>query len=282
MVINVLSLFDGISVGRLALQNSGMSVANYYASEIDKHAIEVTKTNWPDTQHVGDVSKLTPEDFKDIDLMFAGFPCQSISNLGKGEGLDGKSGLFWEFVRLKDSIMPKYWLVENVSGVKKAIDKITETLGVEPLKINSSLLTGQNRNRLYWTNIPNVVLPQDKGISLSDVLERGVPELAKLTPGRMKWITSEKGKACLEKSYANLDPMKAGCLTARSDASWNSNYVTRDGVITRLTPIEYERLQGIPDDYTSCIRTSERYRSVGNSWSEPIIRHILSFIPKED
>lgn len=278
--INVLSLFDGVSIGRLALDRAGFKVDNYFSSEIDKHAIQVTATNWPETIHVGDVTKLDASTLPKIDIMFAGFPCQSISNLGKGEGLEGKSGLFWEFVRLKDELKPTYWLVENVSGLKKAIDEITSVLGVEPIRINSSLMTAQKRDRLYWTNIPNITQPQDKGIVLKDILEPGLPELSILTLGRARWVCSEKGQQCFDKRYAVLDPIKANCLTARSDGSWNSNYVTRGEQITRLTPIEYERLQGMPDDYTACIRTSERYKSIGNSWSVPIISHILSFIPQ--
>ena len=278
--LNVLSLFDGVSIGRLALEQAGFKVDNYFSSEIDKHAIQVTKSNWPETIHVGDVTKLDASVFPKIDIMFAGFPCQSISNLGKGEGLEGKSGLFWEFVRLKDGLKPTYWLVENVSGLKKAIDEITSVLGVEPIRINSSLMTAQKRDRLYWTNIPNITQPQDMGIILKDILEPGLPELSILTPGRARWVCSEKGQQCFDKRYAVLDPIKANCLTARSDGSWNSNYVTRGEQITRLTPIEYERLQGMPSGYTESIRTSERYKSIGNSWSVPIISHILKNIPQ--
>lgn len=279
--INVLSLFDGISIGRLALQGIGIEVANYYASEIDKHAIQATSHNWPDTVQLGDVTKLKTESLPKIHLLLAGSPCQSLSTLGDGTGLDGKSGLFYQFVRIKNETNPTYWLLENVNGLKKGIDEITRILGVEPIRINSSLMTAQKRDRLYWTNIPNIQQPKDKGIALKDILEPGVPELSILTPGRARWVTSEKGQQCFDKRYAVLDPEKASCLTARSDGSWNSNYVTRGEQITRLTPIEYERLQGMPDNYTSAIRTSERYKAIGNSWSVPIIEHILSNIEFE-
>ena len=273
--MNVLSLFDGISVGRLALEHIGVQVHQYFASEIDPHAKQVAAINWPSTTHVGDVTKLEAGGLPQIDLMFAGFPCQSISSLGKGAGLKGKSGLFWEFIRLKEELNPRYWLVENVDGLKSAIDKVTETLGVQPIRICSSRLTGQNRARLYWTNIPGVTQPEDAGVFLRDVLEQGVPDLSALTPGRKRWVLSEKGRQCFSRRYASLDPVKAQCLTARSDASWNSNYVTRQGSISRLTPVEYERLQGLPDNYTACIRTTERYKSIGNSWTMPVIAHIL-------
>lgn len=199
-------------------------------------------------------------------------------NYGDGSGLDGKSGLFYQFVRIKDETGPTKWLLENVNGLKKGIDEITRVLGVEPIRINSSLVSAQKRDRLYWTNIPNITQPQDMGIMLKDILEPGLPEISILTPGRGRWVTSEKGQQCFDKRYAVLDPTKANCLTARSDGSWNSNYVTRDGQITRLTPTEYERLQTLPEGYTDCIRTSERYKSIGNAWTVDVLAHIFKNI----
>lgn len=278
MGINVLSLFDGISCGRVALQRAGIQVNKYFASEIDKHAIKVSSTNWPETIHLGDVTKLATNDLPKIDLLIAGSPCQSLSTMGDGSGLDGKSGLFYQFVRIKHDTDPTYWLLENVNGLKKGIDEITKVLGVEPIRINSSLVSAQKRDRLYWTNIPNITQPQDMGISLKDILEPGLPELSILTSGRARWVTSKKGQQCFDKRYAVLDPIKANCLTARSDGSWNSNYVTRDGQITRLTPTEYERLQTLPDGYTDCIRTSERYKSIGNAWTVDVLAHIFKNI----
>lgn len=280
MGINVLSLFDGISCGRVALERAGIEVDNYFASEIDQHAMKVTANNWPETIHVGDVTKLSTNLLPKIDLLIAGSPCQSLSTMGDGTGLDGKSGLFYQFVRIKDETNPVYWLLENVNGLKKGIDEISRVLGVEPIRINSSLVSAQKRDRLYWTNIPNISQPQDLGISLNDILEPNIPELSILTPGRARWVVSEKGQQCFDKRYAVLDAKKANCLTARSDASWNSNYVTRNGVITRLTPIEYERLQTLPGGYTDCIRTSERYRSIGNAWTVDVVAHIFKNIPK--
>lgn len=278
MGINVLSLFDGISCGRVALERAGLEVDKYFASEIDKHAIKVSSTNWPETIHVGDVTKLSTNDLPKIDLLIAGSPCQSLSTMGDGTGLEGKSGLFYQFVRIKDEIDPTYWLLENVNGLKKGVDEITKVLGVKPIRINSSLVSAQKRDRLYWTNIPNITQPQDMGINLKDILELGTPELSILTPGRARWVTSEKGQQCFDKRYAVLDPTKANCLTARSDGSWNSNYVTRDGQITRLTPTEYERLQTLSEGYTDCIRTSERYKSIGNAWTVDVLAHIFKNI----
>lgn len=287
--MNVLSLFDGMACGRIALDKVGIKPANYFASEIDKHAIEVAKHNWNDITHIGDVTKVSYKDgilstenglfeVGKIDLLIGGSPCQSISNLGDGTGLDGKSGLFFHYLRIKKEIESENknlkFLLENVVGKKSSIVEISELMEVEAVLFNSNLVSAQNRARYYWTNIP-FELPKDKGIHLKDILEEGIPELSILTPGREKWVVSEGGQQCFKKRYAVLDPEKANCLTARSDASWNSNYATRQGRITRLTPIEYERLQCVPDNYTACARTSERYKMLGNGWTVDVIAEIF-------
>lgn len=297
--INVLSLFDGISCGFVALKNLGIRVSNYYAAEIDKYAIKVATTNHKELIPIGDVTKvfyrdglLTTENgvyqVGKIDLLIGGSPCQSISNLGDGSGLDGKSGLFYQYLRIKHEIQAENpnlkFLLENVVGNKKSIAAISNEMGVKEKLFNSNLVSAQNRARYYWTNIA-FDLPLDKGVVLKDILEEGVPEESILTPGRAKWVVSEKGQQCFDKRYAVLDPTKANCLTARSDASWNSNYVTRNGIITRLTPIEYERLQTLPDGYTSMVRTSERYKAIGNAWTvkaiEEIFKNLLTEVGTE-
>lgn len=169
--INVLSLFDGMSCGQIALNKLGIKYDRYYASEIDKFAIAVTKKNYPDTIHLGDVRGVNGRDLPKIDLLFGGSPCQSFSNAGKGEGFEGSSGIFWEYVRVLKEVKPKYFMLENVKMKKEWQDIISKELGVEPIAINSSLLSGQNRPRLYWTNIPGVEQPEDKGIKLKDILE---------------------------------------------------------------------------------------------------------------
>ena len=206
--------------------------------------------------------------------------CQSISNLGDGSGLEGKSSLFFHFLRIKkeveesDSNNSLKFLLENVVGNKKSIQVISDLMGVNPVLFNSGLVSAQTRARYYWTNI-SFNLPEDMQVKLKDILEPGTPDDSILTHGRANWVKSESGKKCFEKRYAVLDPEKANCLTARSDASWNSNYVTRDGQITRLTPVEYERLQTVPDNHTSCVRRSERYKMLGNGWTVDVIAHIF-------
>lgn len=287
--MNILSLFDGMACGRIALDKVGIKPTNYFASEIDKHAIDVAKHNWKDITHIGDVTKVSYKDgilstengafeVGKIDLLIGGSPCQSISNLGDGTGLDGKSGLFFHYLRIKKEIEYENknlkFLLENVVGKKSSIVEISKLMEVEAVLFNSNLVSAQNRARYYWTNIP-FKLPTDKGILLKDILEEGVPELSTLTTGREKWVFSESGQQCFKKRYAVLDPEKANCITARSDASWNSNYVTRQGRVTRLTPVEYERLQCVPDNYTACARTSERYKMLGNGWTVDVIAEIL-------
>lgn len=188
--MNVLSLFDGMSCGQLALQRAGIQVENYFAAEIDKYAIKVTQANFPDTVQLGDVQSLHTEDeglhtsypeddprAYEIDLLIGGSPCQGFSFAGKQLNFDDpRSKLFWEYVRLLKALKPTYFLLENVKMKKESMDVITEALGVEPVAINSRLFSAQNRPRIYWTNIPFDVPTEDKGIVLRDILEPDVEE----------------------------------------------------------------------------------------------------------
>jgi len=179
--MKVLSLFDGMSCGQLALNRLGIKVDTYYASEIDKYAMQVTQENFPETIQVGDVCNLDPNDFKDVDLMLAGSPCQGFSFAGKQLAFnDPRSALFFEFIRLLKEIKPKYFLLENVKMKKEYLQVISEQVsacypeipfGIEPIFINSSLVSAQNRQRYYWTNIPNITQPEERGIVLRDILE---------------------------------------------------------------------------------------------------------------
>ena len=177
-MINVLSLFDGMSCGQIALDRLGIKVNNYYASEIDKYAIQVTQANYPNTIQLGDVRNINSKDLPKIDLLMGGSPCQDLSFANtKGKGLDGeRSNLFFEYVRLLDEVKPKFFLLENVRMKKENLEKITEILCVPPILINSSLVSAQSRQRYYWTNIPNIQQPQDRGIVLRDILETETDE----------------------------------------------------------------------------------------------------------
>lgn len=174
--MKVLSLFDGISCARVALERAGIPVEMYYASEIDKYAMQISMKNYPDIVQVGSVVGLDTAQFKDIDLLIGGSPCQDLSIAKKDrKGLDGsRSGLFWEYVRILKEVKPKYFILENVNSMpKEAKQIITEALGVEPIMIDAALVSAQRRKRLFWTNIPNVTQPEDLGILLKDILEDG-------------------------------------------------------------------------------------------------------------
>ena len=193
--MNVLSLFDGMSCGQQALQRSGIQVTNYYASEIDKYAIQITQKNYPKTIQIGSVIDVKAEDLPQIDLLIGGSPCQNLSFAGTRKGLttkenieihslelymqlksdgfkfEGQSYLFWEYMRLLKETKPKYFLLENVVMGKKWQKVFSDAIGCEPIMINSSLVSAQTRKRLYWTNIPNITQPQDMEIYLKDILE---------------------------------------------------------------------------------------------------------------
>ena len=171
--MNVLSLFDGMSCGQIALKKLGIEVDKYYASEIDKYAIEVTQANFPNTIQLGDVTKLDTSKLPHIDLIMGGSPCQGFSRANNNALAfdDPRSALFFEFVRCVNELKPKYFLLENVNMKKEWLDTITQYLGVDGIKINSSLVSAQNRVRWYWTNIPNIEQPKEKGIVLNDILE---------------------------------------------------------------------------------------------------------------
>ena len=172
MGIRVLSLFDGISCGQVALERAGVKVDKYFASEIDKHAITITQKNYPNTVQIGDVNDISMNKYSDIDLLIGGSPCQSFSNAGSRTGFDGTSGLFWQFVKILKEVKPKYFMLENVKMKQEWKDIITDALGVEPIEIDSALVSAQQRKRLYWTNIPiEKMVIEDKKIYLNDILE---------------------------------------------------------------------------------------------------------------
>ena len=176
--MNVLSLFDGMSCGQIALNRLGVKYDKYFASEIDKYAIQITKQNYPDTIHIGDVTAIKAAELPKIDLLMGGSPCQGFSFAGNQLAFDDpRSKLFFEFVRLLKELKPKYFLLENVRMKKEYLDIITEHLGVEPILINSALVSAQNRQRYYWTNIPGIAQPKDKGIVLKDILQNETNEL---------------------------------------------------------------------------------------------------------
>jgi len=371
--INVLSLFDGMSCGQIALERAGIKVNNYYAAEIDKHAIAVTMSNYPNTIQLGDVTKVKAADLPKIDLVIGGSPCQGFSFAGKQLNFeDPRSKLFFEFVRLVEECDPEYFMLENVKMKKEYADVITDYLLVNPVEINSALVSAQNRKRIYWSNIPGLEQPEDKGILLKDILEY-FPEGAALRdkskcvrvdgagspPGsRQEWDTAytvgamrgryivdgvrQDGKTnCLTtvgkdnlvlKKLGNVNPSgkgmngevldinspksstlttnkgegsKIGCIQVNpsSESQGAQPYQQNRGyspegknaallvslggrykigvlndkeVLYRtLTPIECERLQTVPDNYTAAVSNTQRYKMLGNGWTVDVIAHIF-------
>ncbi len=424
MGLKVLSLFDGMSCGQLALQRLGIEVDTYYASEIDKYAIQVTQANFPETIQVGDVCQLKAEDYQEVDLILAGSPCQGFSFAGKQLAFDDpRSALFFEFIRLLKEIKPKYFLLENVKMKQQFQDVITEQVSacypdfeggdlfgsqIKPILINSALLSAQNRQRLYWTNIPNIEQPEDKGIVLRDILEdnfdserdksycidanyykgASVEQYKKKSrrqlvskPKQVGIAADIKGHDILKRVYSpdgkspTLNSMGGGNREPKVvSGAWRGRYkedgtteqklelnqsgksnslttVQKDSVVVKdvveeerivvdkekrqlliaeatkkgytviedgdcfdinfpnsktrrgrnmkykcnalttasqnfmrfenlswrkLTPLECERLQTVPDNYTNHVSNTQRYKMLGNGWTVDVIAHILN------
>ena len=374
--MRVLSLFDGISGGRVALERAGIPVETYYASEIDKYAIQIAQKNYPDTIQIGDCTQVDFAKFRgEIDLVIGGSPCQGFSFAGKQLNFsDPRSKLFFEFVRAIREIQPKYFLLENVKMKQEFQDVISEHLGVKPIEINSALVSAQNRRRLYWTNIPISSLPEDKGILLKDIVHEKADMDYAIGESWAKWFAENGEFQCLKK-YSAIDPEKAITMTARQYASWNGKFILEtlnkyivpfdktlqilekevekgkvgyfrkdsqanrvyfihdkavclcgdakmgqylfgyltpdrvekrqngqrfndgkkfytltaqdkhgvliEGYIRKLTPIECERLQTLPDNYTASVSDSQRYKMLGNGWTVDVIAHIFNGLKGE-
>ena len=311
--MNILSLFDGISCGRVALDRAGISVNKYYASEIDKYAIQISQKNYPDIIRLGDINNWESWDidWSSIDLILAGSPCQGLSFAGKQEGLDDpRSKLFFRFAEILQhvqSVNPRVkFLLENTRMKQKPKTIMTQTVGVEPILIDSALVSAQRRKRLYWCNW-HVAQPEDKGILLKDIIHETQGIAIKQRPrGKNKgavfteksptltsnswehnnfvcsdawvnWWNKNKNYQISKKySFICNDKQKAITLTARQYASWNGNFYQLDeNVFRKLTPIECERLQTLPDGFTEGVSDTQRYKCLGNGWTVDVIAHIL-------
>jgi site-specific DNA-cytosine methylase len=281
--MNVLSLFDGMSCGQIALERAGIKVDNYFASEIEKAAIEVTMKNYPNTKQLGDVTKVKAEDLPQINLLIGGSPCQGFSFAGKQLNFnDTRSSLFFEFVRLLKECKPKYFLLENVVMKQEYQDVINNYLGVEPIKINSRLVSAQNRPRLYWTNIPNVVVPPDKNIELTHIIDL-------TNKGNDSCFTTTFLKehidfdSCDNQINKNMKYQWQGVYTKKmktlnvGDGARNYIYTEQTGT-RKLTPEEAEKCQTVPVGYTSSATLTNRYKMLGNGWTVDVIAHIFKNI----
>lgn len=313
--MKILSLFDGISCARVALERAGIKVDAYSAIEIDKYAIQISQKNYPDIYRWDDVKTYKGCDGI-YDLLIGGSPCQDLSIAKRDrKGLDGeRSGLFWEYVRILKEVKPKYFILENVASMpQEAKDLITKTLGVEPIMINASLVSAQNRKRLFWTNIPNVTLPEDGGILLKDILEEKVDEKYvynsnnKINTNQGNRVYGVDGKGVTLKALGGGGGAKTGLYriekephgtaldyyndtivpngkakvlgtNPQSTTAVAGQLVNDNSVIRKLTPIECERLQGLPDNYTEGVSNTQRYKALGNAFNVDVVAHILSFI----
>lgn len=277
--INVLSLFDGISCGQVALNNAGIKVNNYFASEIDKHAIKVTQSNYPNTKQIGDVTKVKATDLPKIDLLMGGSPCQGFSFAGKQLNFeDPRSKLFFEFVRLKNELNPKYWLLENVNMKQEYQDIISNMLGVKPVKLNSKLTSPQNRLRLYWANF-EIIEPSDKKLVLGDLVGVEVEHrydkpivLRNIYPkkGQNGNIYSLEGKSKTLSAGVGIKGNGIGSSNAPK-IDWDNEQGWR-----RLTARECEVLQNLPNGYCKEISDTQAYKCCGNGWEVGMITHIFN------
>ena len=257
--MNVLSLFDGMSCGQVALERAGIKVDNYYASEIDKYAIQITQKNYPNTTQLGDVTKWREWELPQIDLLIGGSPCQGFSFAGKQLNFDDpRSKLFFEFVGVFKTVRPKYFLLENVKMKKESERVITNLLGVPPVKINSALVSAQNRERLYWTNLLDIHQPEGKEVLLDHIIEDG-------------YVDREKAY-CIDANYWKGGNLKSYFEKKRRQLVFTNEEKTE---YRKLTPIECERLQTLPDNYTEGVSNTQRYKMIGNGWTVDVIAHIL-------
>lgn len=333
--MKVLSLFDGMSCGRIALDRAGVPVKKYYASEIDKYAQIVSAANYPDIVRLGDVTKWREWNIPRPDLIIAGSPCQGFSFAGKQLNFsDPRSALFFDFVDILKHYKPKYFLLENVRMKKEYQAVISEKLGCEPVEINSTLVSAQNRRRLYWTNIPGITQPEDKGIFLKDIIEdaqtdkdksycidanyakgasveqyeatsrRQLVRVSENCEGRRRknrrdlhdkgnslTATSYKGDAqngvtLILAGHADIKRHdynrrvysvegKAPSLCSASGGNLEPKTTTDGATWRKLTPVECERLQTVPDNYTAHVSNSQRYKMLGNGWTVDVIAHIF-------
>lgn len=284
--MNVLSLFDGISCGQVALKRAGIKIDKYYSSEIDKYAIQITQKNFPNTIQLGDITQWRnwEIDWSSIDLVIGGSPCQDLSCAGKMAGLTGeRSKLFFEFIEIlghcKRFNKKVLFLLENNESMSSDNkEKMSDYIACDSIKINSNLVSAQNRARLYWTNINGggIPLPQDKNIKLSDILtnDRDWRKCG-------SWVYSKWGDKMKIDTLYKLSAPKSNTLT--TSKSHNRNYYLSEdkNQYTNLNIIEWERLQTLPDNYTEGIPNTQRYKCVGNAWTVDVIAHIFRHIKWE-
>lgn len=324
----VVAPFNGISCGRVAGERVGLKFDKYVSYEIDKYANTVAKKNYPNDIYLGDVFEADFKKYKGADLLLGGSPCTywSIAKQGRETTSEGFGfELFKQYVRCLEETQAKYFLYENNYSIHQNIkDEISRYLGVQPIMINSSLVSAQNRKRCYWTNIPGVEQPKDKGIMLNSILENEVDEKYYISTDKALYICNAEAKK-KKILYIGSDSQgnrvysihgksvtitaQGGGWGAKTGLYWfpcitpgrlekrqngqrfkenNAKFYTlttqdthgvlTQGRIRRLTPLEAERLQTLPDNYTACVSEAQRYKGIGNGWTVDVIAHILSYL----
>lgn len=306
--MKVLSLFDGISCGRAALERAGIEVNDYAAFEIDKYAIAVSRKNYPEIRHFGDVFNGNFKQFKGYDLLIGGSPCTywSIAKRGRETEVGGVSRkLFMEYIRALRESRAKWFLYENNHSIHKQIkEAISRELGVQPIMINSALISAQTRKRCSRTNIPNVTQPEDKGIMLADIIDN-----ATAWTGKSYCLIANYAGATLKNTLERhqrtmvAEPVRIGDIGSTGQAHrvysvhgksialsteqgrqgsgtglYRIDLPDGDYIIRKLSPVECERLQTLPDCYTDCVSNAQRYKCLGNGWTVDVIAHILRFL----
>ena len=309
--MKILSLFDGISCGRAALERANIAVEDYAAFEIDKYAIKISEKNYPSIRRFGDVFEGDFTQFKGYDLLMGGSPCTywSIAKRGRETEVGGEGWrLFTEYVRALRESGARWFLYENNFSIHKRIkEAISRELGVQPIMINSALVSAQTRKRCYWTNIPGVVQPADKGIMLADIIDNAIP-----WTGKSYCLTANYAGATLKNTLERhqrtmiAEPVRIGDIGSTGQAHrvysvrgksvalstgrggqgsgtglYKIDLLDGDYLIRKLSPVECERLQTLPDGYTDCVSNAQRYKCLGNGWTVDVISHILGFLPRD-
>lgn len=300
--MKVLSLFDGISCGRVALERAGIPVERYVAYEIDKNAIKISQKNWPDIEQCGDVTTADFTQYQGFDLLIGGSPCTNWSCAKNHKAKEKKElfineGMGWElfkqYARALEESNPTFFLYENNYRISKnIIEAITSVLGVEPIMIDSALVSAQTRKRLYWTNIPNIQQPKDKGILLRDVYlpdeslvrtDKRILETAVKTKNYIKYDLMKKGHFSQQYRLYFLDGKSPTIARCRTETKTNILINDKDWSTYKiLSPIEAERLQTLPDNYTDCVPKTARFEACGNGWTVDVIAHILRGVLRGD
>lgn len=276
--MKVLSLFDGMSCGQLALQEAGINVSKYMASEIDKHSMKITEKNFPQTEQLGDVTKVKGKDLGEVDLLIGGSPCQGFSFAGKQLNFnDDRSKLFFEFARLLNQCEPKYFLLENVYMKKEYRNIISGILGVQPIRINSSSFSPVKRDRLYWTNIPfdKEKIPKDSGLSFDDINTKNQDWMSEEKVDKIRQWKSQQNP--IKTAIKEGAKKKVPCLVARGYNQYHGGAVLieNNGKYRYLTNDEAEACHGLPKGYTEGVSDRERSRMIGNGWDIRVVTHIF-------